>query len=391
MDDITTQTDDDSNVASNRGEPPTESTLGGQPAGDSETDGSDACRRPAPATARLPWGTGQRPAHRLERRQPTDRPSAVAFPTNFPNRCGKGACKTSRQRNDRSCGNHRSATPAPRSCRRFPRRARRVATVTDRPTTSRQDGARSGNRRRKRGGKQGGGGGGPSRGRPDKPSKDGQSKRDGSKNDPGRGDGDGQRKRRRGGRGRAKPDRRRAGADRTAQGPRAQRQADRSLLHVCPGAPRHGAGRSARGSQSDRALCVTARRRRQPDPRQHLPRPGPERAAGHGGGVRRHRHAQERGAVPGRRAVRRRGHRAEGQERPDRRHPQGAPDDHVPGHQEPDRCERCASDPGGLAARPVRGADPEFEDLRHLEAVCPTRPANGCATSSIGSSPISTV
>ena len=70
---------------------------------------------------------------------------------------------------------------------------------------SRQDGSRSGNRRRKRGGKQGGGGGGPSRGKADKSSKDGQSKRDGSKNDPGRGDGDGQRKRRRGGRGRSKP------------------------------------------------------------------------------------------------------------------------------------------------------------------------------------------
>ena len=53
-------------------------------------------------------------------------------------------------------------------------------------------------------------------------------------------------------------------------------------------------------------------RRRQPDPRQHLPRPGAERAAGHGGGVRRHRHAEERRALPRRRAVRRRGHRREG-------------------------------------------------------------------------------
>ena len=117
-----------------------------------------------------------------------------------------------------------------------------------------------------------------------------------------------------------------------------------------------------------------ARRRRQPDPRQHLPRPGPERAAGHGGGVRRHRHAEERGAVPRRRAVRPRGHRGEGQERPHRGHPQGPPDDHVPGHQEPDRRQGCAAHPGGLAARPVRGADPELEDLRHLEAAARRHP-----------------
>ena len=113
------------------------------------------------------------------------------------------------QRNDRSCGNHRSATRAPRSCRRFPRRARRVAggdrSGDGSSDESRQDGSRSGNRRRKRGGKQSGGGGGPSRAKADKPSKGGQSKRDGSKTDPGRGDGDGQRKRRRGGRSRSKP------------------------------------------------------------------------------------------------------------------------------------------------------------------------------------------
>ena len=38
-----------------------------------------------------------------------------------------------------------------------------------------------------------------------------------------------------------------------------------------------------------------------PDPRQHLPRPGAERAARHGGRVRRHRHAEERRALPRRR------------------------------------------------------------------------------------------
>ena len=47
-----------------------------------------------------------------------------------------------------------------------------------------------------------------------------------------------------------------------------------------------------------------ADRRRHLDRRQHLPRPGPERAARHGGGVHRHRHAEERRAVPRRRRVR---------------------------------------------------------------------------------------
>ena len=51
-------------------------------------------------------------------------------------------------------------------------------------------------------------------------------------------------------------------------------------------------GRRARGPQPDRALRQPPGRRRQPDPRQHLPRQGAERAARHGGRVRRHRHAR---------------------------------------------------------------------------------------------------
>ena len=46
---------------------------------------------------------------------------------------------------------------------------------------------------------------------------------------------------------------------------------------------------------------VPAGGRRGPDPRQHLRGQGGERAAGHGGGVHRHRHPQERRAVPVRR------------------------------------------------------------------------------------------
>ena len=45
-----------------------------------------------------------------------------------------------------------------------------------------------------------------------------------------------------------------------------------------------------------------------------------------------------------------------------------APADRLPGHEEPDRGEGRAADPGGVAAGPVRGVDPQLEDLRHLQA-----------------------
>ena len=81
-------------------------------------------------------------------------------------------------------------------------------------------------------------------------------------------------------------------------------------LCACTSRPERHPDRRARGPGAHRALRVAPGRRRQPDPRQHLPRPGPERAARHGGGVRRHRHAEERRALPGRRPVRPRGRRA---------------------------------------------------------------------------------
>ena len=140
----------------------------------------------------------------------------------------------------------------------------------------------------------------------------------------------------------------------------------------------HGPGRRARGAQPDRALRQPAGRRHQPDPRQHLRRAGAERAAGHGGGVRRHRHAEERRALPRRRAVRRRGHRGARRRRPDRGHPAGPPADRLPGDEEPDRRQGRSADPGGLAPRPVRRADPELQDLRHLQAP-PRRRAQAAA------------
>ena len=180
-------------------------------------------------------------------------------------------------------------------------------------------------------------------------------------------------------RSRAPPRRPRAAADRRAHvdphrrhgarraaGSRAQRTSDRPLPDVRAGPRRNGPGGRARGSQPHRALRVAPVRRRQPDPRQHLRRPDPERAPRHGGGLRRHRHAEERGAVPRRRPVRRRGHRREGPA--DRGHPAGPPAHRLPGHEEPDRRQGRPPHPGGVAAGSLRRADPELEDVRHLEA-----------------------
>ena len=65
------------------------------------------------------------------------------------------------------------------------------------------------------------------------------------------------------------------------------------------------ADRGARRPRAGRALREPSRRRRHVDRRQHLPRSGAERAARDGGGVHRHRHPEERRALPGRRLLRR--------------------------------------------------------------------------------------
>ena len=135
-------------------------------------------------------------------------------------------------------------------------------------------------------------------------------------------------------------------------------------------AARHDPDRHARGPVPGRALRVPGGRRHEPDRRQRLPGTGPERAAGHGGGLRRHRHPEERRAVPGRRALRPRRHRGRDvvAATPDRRRAQGGADDPVPGDQEPDRGQGRPPDPGGLAARPLRRAGAQLERVRHLQA-----------------------
>ena len=45
----------------------------------------------------------------------------------------------------------------------------------------------------------------------------------------------------------------------------------------------------------------------------------------------------------------------------------------VPGHEEPDRRQGRPAHPGGVAARPVRRADPQLEDVRHLQAAARRR------------------
>ncbi len=143
---------------------------------------------------------------------------------------------------------------------------------------------------------------------------------------------------------------------------------DRPLPDGCAGAPVADPGGRARRSNADRALRQPAGRRRQPDPRQHLRRQGAERAARHGGRVRRHRHPEERRAVPRRRAVRPRGHRREvgsAAHRADAATEAARP---LPGHQEPDQRQGCPPHPRGVAAGSLRRADPQLEDLRHLQA-----------------------
>jgi hypothetical protein len=92
------------------------------------------------------------------------------------------------------------------------------------------------------------------------------------------------------------------------RGPPPQRTGRRSVPNEHP---RHGRGHPRRrdgGSSADRALRLPQGRRRLPDPRQHLHGPRRERVARHGGGVRRHLHAQERRGLSQRR------HRARGPE-----------------------------------------------------------------------------
>ena len=150
------------------------------------------------------------------------------------------------------------------------------------------------------------------------------------------------------------------------------------------------ADRGARRPGADRALRLAPGGRRQPDPRQHLPRPGAERPARHGGRVRRHRHAEERGALPRRRAVRPRGRRGANGAASHRAAAAGEADDRLPGHEEPDRRQGRAAHPGGVAARPLRRAHPEQRRPTASRSGCPTTSASGCGRSSTRSSRRST-
>ena len=58
--------------------------------------------------------------------------------------------------------------------------------------------------------------------------------------------------------------------------------------------------------------------------------------------------------------------------------------DPLPGHEEPDRPQGGAPHPGGLAARPVRGARARTRRPTASRSACPTASASGCARSSTG-------
>ena len=63
----------------------------------------------------------------------------------------------------------------------------------------------------------------------------------------------------------------------------------------------------------------------------------------------------------------------DGQEPAHRRHPAQQAADHLSGHEEPDRPQGRPPHPGGVAARTVRGAHPELDHLRHLQATARRR------------------
>ncbi len=86
------------------------------------------------------------------------------------------------------------------------------------------------------------------------------------------------------------------------------------------------------------------------DRRQHLPRPRPERAPRHGSRVRRHRHAEERRAVPRRRRVRRQ-RRGGWWQAEDRADAQERTVGRRAGHEEPDRAQGRAPHAGGEPRR----------------------------------------
>ena len=95
--------------------------------------------------------------------------------------------------------------------------------------------------------------------------------------------------------------RRRASVPAAGVAPRtgAQVQAGGPVPGLRPRAARHDPDRHARGALAGGALRLPVGRRHQPDRRQRLPGPGPERPARHGGRLHRHRHPQERRPLPG--------------------------------------------------------------------------------------------
>ncbi len=138
-------------------------------------------------------------------------------------------------------------------------------------------------------------------------------------------------------------------------GPRAQGPAGRALPHVRPRRPEGHPDRRARGPQPHRALRLPPVRRRRADPRQHLPRPGAERAArawrrpSSTSAPRRTRCST--GATCTSTPTTWRAPKGKTQQPPHRADAQGQADDHLPGHQEPDRRQGRPPHPGGVAAR----------------------------------------
>jgi ribonuclease E len=214
MDDITTQTDDDSNSGPN----PADSSAETSTADSSAADGDASAAEPdAVSSVQRTRRRGSRGGQ--GRKKPEDSPGVDA-PHDDAGEYDGGTAPDELPEPMRE-GRVQDVDAAEKSLVRKPQigdtRAPLVPNVPPpgparsggdgKSDDSGEAGSRSGNRRRKRGG---GGGGGESGRQPKakagKQAGEGRSKREGPKNDGSRGDTDGQRKKRRGGRGRSKPD-----------------------------------------------------------------------------------------------------------------------------------------------------------------------------------------
>ncbi len=188
--------------------------------------------------------------------------------------------------------------------------------------------------------------------------------------------------------------RRERGRSRQEQAPPRRRTSDPRagpLPHVRAHHERGDAHRDPRRSHDGRVHGRQSGRRDEPDRRQHLRRSDPERPAGHGARLRRHRHPEERRALPRRHLLRHGRRRGDVlQRQAHRTDDQVGTDDHLSGDEERDRRQGRAAHPGGLTARAVSRSSSRTPAPSASPSACPTASADDCARSSTTSNPSAT-